>query len=97
MSKDFVVRYHKGYDCFFSDPGDTKSMKCRVCGVECVVERNVNGAHDYFYCPNSEKQWHDRALRLLMESEKFESRTLRDLVYDEYKDFLLAWGVLAPK
>ena len=39
--------YHKGYCIFSVDPGECKTIKCRVCGIKCDVKRNVPGPHSY--------------------------------------------------
>lgn len=55
----------------FFEPGKVKTARCGVCSAEMTVKRNQLGPtsfvgamagikqrHDYFKCPNAEKDWH---------------------------------------
>ena len=70
---------YKGYDVFFTLPNTADHKLCKVCNSECNVERNVLGPtghlsamtgnhtrHDSFRCSNIGKDWHDKAVKLVM-------------------------------
>lgn len=63
----------------FFEPGKIKTVKCGVCSAEMKVKRNMLGftsfmgamaeikrRHDYFKCPNVEKDWHELISNLKM-------------------------------
>ena len=77
----------------FGDPGTTETRYCGVCGVECVIERNVNsptswaGAmtghkwlHDVFRCSHYGSEWHNAAHKLTKEMMATTSKRLRALI-----------------
>lgn len=91
----------KGYDVFFTEPGQAAGMTCRVCGTICDVDRNALGPtgwsmgmssakvlHDHFKCPHSEKEWHLKALELVIEIEQSPSKRLIDLMKLDLEDLL---------
>lgn len=93
--------YHKGYNSFTEKPDQVQELLCKVCGTICVVERSVHGPtgyiqamsrrgswHDAFKCPNSTKNWHYRALNILLEMEKTSSRRIAELMWLDMKEIL---------
>lgn len=71
---DDPKRYHPGWDHFTPDPGEWESKRCRACGSELLVERNVTGQRsrfgsgdakfDRFHCRHSQDEWHTHAIKL---------------------------------
>lgn len=96
----------KGYDVFFTEPGQAADMTCAVCGTRCTVIRNAIGPtgwasamggsevlHDRFECPNSDEEWHYKAIELMIEIEKCPSKRLIDLMKLDLEDLLKENGV----
>lgn len=63
----------------FSEPGKIKTAKCGVCSAKMKVKRiqlgptsfvgaiaGIKRVHDYFECPNAEKDWHELVYNLKM-------------------------------
>lgn len=78
-----MTSYRSGMDAVFTNPGLFKTRKCVVCGAKMDVTRNVFGPtsssesmgghkhlHDSFFCPNSDKGWHQIALILVEEIDR---------------------------
>ena len=93
----------KGYDVFYEEPGKVEEIRCRVCGTECKVDRNVLGPtgiasaisgrhnyHDQFVCPNTEKKWHYKALKLFVAIEEMPSKRVSDLIQEDLDELLEA-------
>ena len=83
----------KGYNVFYEIPSTVEAMNCKVCGSICGVDRNVFGPtgylsamsgnytlHDSFCCHNTEKNWHDLALKLIQERENISSQSVKKLI-----------------
>lgn len=96
----------KGYDIFYTEPGQAAEMTCTVCGTKCTVIRNALGPigwaaamsetnilHDRFECPNSDNEWHNKAIELMIEIEKSPSRRLIELMKLDLEDLLKENGV----
>ena len=71
-----LSRRDEGYALFFEEPGEKDSVKCRVCGAECEVERNIvlyqvgmirrgKFRYDLFKCPYREDPNHEKACEIL--------------------------------
>ena len=86
----------KGLDYFLTSPGEKKVVRCRVCGTECNVRRNVNEPtgwmagiagrrkrHDRFDCPHAGQPWHERALKLRQAIDDCPSESVRKLMLDD--------------
>jgi len=91
----------KGYDTFFEKPGKIDKKNCEVCGTECNVKRGVMGAtcfaqavgggrslHDYFYCPNNEQKWHEKAVEMKMELNDTKSPSLRKIIQKDIDELI---------
>jgi hypothetical protein len=91
----------KGMDGFFEEPGAIQEYKCRVCETICLVKRNVLGAtcmgeamsghksrHDYFWCPHTDKQWHEKACAILCEARNTKSLVLSSLLKKEVEQIV---------
>jgi len=85
-----------GINVFHTKPGKYKEKKCVACGSVCFVERNRMGAtcfgeamahkqslHDCFYCPYSDKEWHDRVIELLQEEQDTKSLSIAKVIKEE--------------
>jgi len=95
------------YERFYRDPGTTQKMNCRVCGTICVVERDVYGPanfgmamakvkdlYDVFTCPHTSKEWHEKALALVIEIERSPSNRIIELMTLDLEDLLKENGML---
>ena len=95
-----------GYDVFYEEPDKVEEIRCRVCGTECEVDRNVLGPtgvasaiaghhnyHDQFVCPNAGERWHYKALRLFVAIEEMPSRRVSDLIQQDLDELLEANAV----
>jgi len=95
----------KGYDTFYTEPGEYDAMYCNVCGADCSAKRNVSNPtgymeamarsehlHDLFVCPHRDEEWHARALRLVKEIENTESETLRKILRQDLMNLLHEHG-----
>ena len=93
----------KGYNFFITEPGEFDVVNCRVCNHVCDVERNKYGPtnwisamggfkklHDDFRCPNSEKDWHDKALKLSQEKDSTESDLIKNILDTEISNLVYA-------
>ncbi|MCY7333731.1 MAG: hypothetical protein LH649_14000 [Pseudanabaena sp. CAN_BIN31] len=91
----------KGYDFFITKPNANETFDCNVCSTECDVKRNVDGfsgfiaamarlseIHDEFTCPNVNQEWHEQAVRLLMEIEKTPSKRIAALLKLDLEELL---------
>lgn len=91
----------KGYDVFYTEPDEVKTMHCKVCGTLCNVERSVHGPtgwiegmagrghwHDKFECPHSGNPWHEQAIKLFMKIEETPSKRLAELMRLDLEDLL---------
>jgi len=76
-------------------------MHCKVCGSVCNVKRSVTDPtswveaaghrghwHDEFFCPHREKDWHQQALKLVLEIENTPSKSLAKLLQQDLEDLL---------
>lgn len=90
-----------GIDCVSVDPGKLESFVCRVCGVECEVQRNIDGPtswaesiakmkhmHDSFKCKQAMDPWHLQARALLQEKRKTNSTRLKQILQEEIDEIL---------
>jgi len=95
------IRYSVGADCFLMSQGKANAIYCNVCHSKCLVERNVEGIkvkyasgtgletmHDKFFCPNSENNWHKKALGLYLESQKTDSKRISMLIRKDLDEIL---------
>ena len=93
--------YHKGYCIFCLEPGEHKSVKCRVCGTWCGVKRNITGPHsfaeavghgfstkDVFSCPHAEKKWHENACEMAQEMSETKSGRVKTLIKADIGDLV---------
>jgi hypothetical protein len=100
---------YKGYDLFFTAPGEMGEMACKVCGTTCTVHRDRYGPtsfvaamgglsckHDLFECSHKELSWHEQALRLVIELEKTPSPRIAALLKKDLEK-ILHNQVNAPK
>jgi hypothetical protein len=91
----------QGYGFFITEPNAYKSLECNICGVECLVERNLpaksgfisamarmDKPRDEFSCPNLEEEWHEQAVQLVMEIEKTPSKRIAHLMQQDLEDLL---------
>ena len=95
---DENARYHMGWDSFTPNPGKWQSHRCRACGEELLVERNVTGRRswigsndakfDHFYCRHSQNEWHLRAIELHKAIAKMPSVTVADMMRRDLDDIL---------
>jgi hypothetical protein len=78
-------------------------MHCAVCGIECLVRRNVDGPtgfvmamakqtrlHDVFTCPHRDEKWHKQAARLYQAIQDTPSPRLAALIRLDLEDVLKA-------
>jgi|SRR5690554_5333510 hypothetical protein len=100
------MSYTKGFNSFYTVPGEVESMNCKVCGAVCEVKRSVFGAtswaeaaaksghvHDHFYCPHSGRRWHEQALELVEQMVLSPSKRLRELMWQDLLDLLKENGI----
>ena len=93
--------HSRGYDTFFSKPGDESSRNCQVCGAVCEVRRNVRGPtnfaaaiggfatdHDRFACPHTGESWHGEALHLVKAIADMPSHRVVTLMRQDLTDIL---------
>ncbi len=91
----------KGYDNFYEKPGEVQEQTCQVCGSLCEVKREQMGPtgwveamakrthlHDYFHCPHSGKEWHERALKIVLAIEETPSKRVAALMQQDLVDLL---------
>jgi len=91
----------RGYDFYITKPNKKEEIHCRVCGAKCDVERGVKGPtnvasaigglkfeHDFFSCPNYDKEWHYRACKLVEELEDTLSKSVRELIKQDLDELL---------
>lgn len=82
-----------GINAFFQKPGKVKEMRCKACNSVCKVTRNRYGPtstasamlkksfyHDYFDCPNSGKDWHEKAVELWRAMNDTPSESIASLI-----------------
>ena len=92
---------YKGYELFFTTPGEVGEMTCKVCRATCTVQRDRYGPtgfaaamgglsrkHDLFECPNKDLSWHEQALRLVIELEKTPSPRIAALMKKDLEEIL---------
>jgi len=88
-------------DIFTPDAGLFENCNCGICGSVMNVKRNLNGAtsyieamaktkhlHDYFSCPNREKDWHIQAKRILEVAQQTPSKITEDALIKEANDIV---------
>ncbi len=86
----------KGFDFFTTRPNKFRSVRCRVCGEECAVTRNVQGSvgwitglagksvlHDEFRCKHAAAEWHRKALELAVAEADTPSQTIAGIIRRE--------------
>lgn len=91
-----------GWDCATAKPGTVETLQCRVCGAEMDVTRDVVGptswatsvgkihtAHDSFFCPHREEEWHKKVLSLKLWQTECPSERLNKIVENEIADLLI--------
>jgi hypothetical protein len=96
-----------GYEIFYTTPGKVSEMRCRVCGSICDVERDVygpsnfaqavnkiNDLYDVFTCPIANRDWHAKALNLVIAIEEMPSKRVADLMKQDLEDLLKENGIL---
>lgn len=96
----------KGYDTFYETPGEVEARTCKVCNTPCEVMRNQFGPtgwaeamgkrghlHDYFRCPHADKDWHEKALEILLAIENTPSKRLAALMQQDLIDLLAENGI----
>jgi hypothetical protein len=96
-----------GYEIFYTNPGKVIEMRCRVCGNNCDVKRDVygpsnfveavsrtNDLYDIFTCPNANHNWHVIALKLVVAIEETPSKRMADLMKLDLEDLLKENGIL---
>lgn len=94
-----------GVTVFFTKPGEADGILCKVCGTECVVDRNIMGPtcfaaamgghkslHDRAECPHSNAEWHDEAYALWKELGETHSNRVRALIEADLIEVLEANG-----
>lgn len=94
-----------GYDVFYEAPGRVAERTCRICGTTCTVERNRLAAtswaesmakrkwlHDFFKCPNTGADWHDRATDLVQRIEETPSERVAALMRQDLDELLARHG-----
>ena len=93
----------RGYDLFYEEEKG-KDMYCNVCGTKCNVERDkttkitnmataikakiIGKNYDEFTCPNTDKNWHQKARKLMIEKDDTESGYITELIDIELKEIL---------
>lgn len=96
-----------GYERFYVTAQTVDAMRCRVCGTNCQVRREVHGPHDFvmtasrvhdvwdvFTCPHSGKVWHDKAVELAVAIDETPSKRVAALMREDLEDLLRENGVL---
>ncbi len=96
-----------GYDAFFTNPGAHASMRCRVCGAECLVTRSrigptgfaeavegIERPHDRFVCPHADLPWHNAALDLLHEADEEQDPILQRALLQRLRLALARQGMI---
>jgi hypothetical protein len=96
----------KGYDTFYENPGEVQARTCQVCNTSCEVKRDQFGPtgwaealgqrghlHDYFRCLHAGKDWHKKALEILMAMEETPSKRLAALMQQDLIDLLAENGI----
>lgn len=86
---------------YYGKPGSAPDERCGVCGMECVVERNIDGPtswasamtghhrlHNVFRCPHYGSEWHKLAYRLTKECAATASKRLRVLIELDLDDLV---------
>ncbi|MBT3187365.1 MAG: hypothetical protein HOG15_12350 [Anaerolineae bacterium] len=89
------------YEVFYETPDTVKEKSCQVCGSACDVTRGVYGPsnfieaknkmadlYDVFSCPNTDKDWHELALKLLMAIDEMPSKRVAALMRLDLQDLL---------
>lgn len=95
------VKYSVGADCFILSPATGHEINCNVCDSKCLALRNVQAikvkylsgtglddTHDKFYCPNSNEGWHEKAVRLYLESQNTVSTRISKIIRKDLRDLL---------
>lgn len=93
---------YNGIDLFRPDPGVMESCKCKACGSDMNVKRNIpsacswagamaglNRKHDLFTCPESDKNWHKQVVSLIIEQQQTKSSKLTKILQEEIDEILL--------
>lgn len=90
--------YHIGWDYFTPDPGEWESYRCRACGTELLVERDVTGKRsmfgssdakfDRFHCRHSQEEWHTHVIKLHEAIEAMPSVSVADMMRIDLEDIL---------
>jgi hypothetical protein len=97
-----------GYDCFFTPAGEKERVRCKVCGSDCEILRNVFGPtcfaealaqmghiHDEFRCPRAGENWHQIALDLVKKIEHCPSKRITQILERDLGDLLRNNGIIA--
>jgi len=92
---------HKGVDVFYTEPSVSETIKCRACGSLCNVKRNATGPtghlsamtgnhtrHDSFRCSNIGKDWHDKAVKLVMAINDTPSKSIAAVMSKDLQGIL---------
>jgi hypothetical protein len=92
---------YKGYDVFYTEPSVSDEIECKACGATCGVKRRITGPtghlsamsdnhtlHDSFHCPNIGKDWHDKAVKLVMAIEDTPSKSIATIMNKDLQDTL---------
>ena len=101
LNNQSICVAHKGVDVFYTELGVSETMECRVCGSLCNVKRNATGPtghlaamtgnhtrHDSFRCPNIGKDWHDKAVKLVMAINDTPSKSIAAIMNKDLEDVL---------
>jgi hypothetical protein len=95
--------HEEGYR--WAEPGKITSARCKVCGAECVIDRNVLGPtnhasaiaelkrlHDHIWCPHARAEWHNQAVALARAAEATPSATVAAIFRSDLERVLRARG-----
>jgi len=93
--------YRNGVDRILRKPNTSNSEQCRICGSDMYVERDKNvytsyacamakksSCMDAFYCPHSDKEWHDKAGKLIDEIDDTTSPSIKEIIQKDLENVL---------
>ncbi len=84
------------YGTYIVSPSKYETYTCTVCNSECEVIRNRGGnqffpKHDYFYCPNNNKLWHNDAAKLKEFMDLYPSKGLLKIVQKDFDEIIFKY------